>query len=84
MNMYLSGRPAKIILGPLLSNLFLWDLILFVEEVHILSYTDNNTPHVCSENINVTLEKLKEVRKMLFEWFSSNFLITNANKCSLI
>ena len=57
------------VLGPLLFNLFLCDLFLFVEEVDIMSYADDNTPYVCSENVDVTLEKLEEVGKVLFEWF---------------
>ena len=49
-----------------------------------MSYADDNTPYVCSENVNVTLQKLKEAGKVLFEWFSNNFLRTNADKCHLI
>ena len=47
-----------------------------------MSYADDNSPYVCSENIDATLEKLEEVRKVLFEWFSNNFLKTNADKCT--
>ena len=36
-------------------------------------HTDDNTPHVCSENVDVTLEKLDEIWRILFEWFSNNF-----------
>ena len=57
------------ILGTLLLNLFLCDLLLFVEEADVMSYADNNTPYICSENVDVTLEKLEEVEKVLFEWF---------------
>ena len=49
-----------------------------------MSYADNSTTYVCSENINVTLENLEEAGKVLFEWFSNNFLKTNADKCHLI
>ena len=49
-----------------------------------MSYADNNTPHVCSENVDVTLEKWEEVGKVLFEWFSNNFLHANAEKGHLI
>ena len=78
------GVPQGSILGPLLFSLFLSDLFLFVEEVDIMTYADDNTPHVCSENVDVTLEKLEEVGEVLFEWFSNNFLKANADKCHLI
>ena len=49
-----------------------------------MSYADDNTPYVCSENVDVTLEKLEQVGKVLFEWFSNNFLKANADRCHLI
>ena len=39
---------------------------------------------MCSENVDVTLEKLEEEEKVLFESFSNNFLKGNADKCHLI
>ena len=44
-----------------------------------MSYADNNTPYLCSENVDVTLEKLEEVGKVLFEWLSNNFLKANSD-----
>ena len=46
-----------------------------------MSYADDSTLHVCSENVDVTLEK---IGKVLFEWFSNNILRTNADKYHLI
>ena len=77
-------HPARINLGPLLFSLFLCDLFLFVEETDILSYADDNAPYVCSENVDVTLEKLEEIGNVLLEWFSNNFLEANAEKYDLI
>ena len=78
------GVPQGSILGPLLFNLFLCDLFLFVEEVNIMSYADDSTPYVGSENVDVTPEKLEKKGKVLFEWFSNNFLKANADKYHLI
>ena len=49
-----------------------------------MRYADDKTPYMCSENNNVTLEKLEEVRKTVFEWVSNNFLIANTDKCHVI
>ena len=73
------GVPQGSTLGPLLFNPFLCDLFLFVEEADIMSYADDNTPYVCSENVDVTLEKLEEVGKVLFESFSNNVLKVNSD-----
>ena len=53
------GVMQESILDLLLFNPFLCDILLFVKEGDIMSYTDNNTPYVCSENVDVTLEKLE-------------------------
>ena len=37
-----------------------------------------------SKTIEVTLENLEEVEKILFEWFSDNFLKASADKCHLL
>ena len=86
-NLYLNifqGVQQGSISGTLLFNLFLCDLFLFFQEADIISYADDNTPYVCSENIDVVLEKLKEVGKALFECFSNNLLKTNPDQCYLI
>lgn len=43
----LKGVLQGVIIGPLLFNLFLYDLLLFVKESNIMGYADDDTPQVC-------------------------------------
>ena len=80
---YISGVPRGSVLGSLLFNISVIYSYLLTK-TDIMNYADDNTPYVCSENVGVTLEKLEEVGKVLFEWFSNNFFKANADKCHLI
>ena len=41
------GITQGAILGPLLSNIFIYDLFLIMINVNFTSHADENTPHVC-------------------------------------
>ena len=53
-------------------------------EADIMSYADDNTPYMCSKNVDVILEKLEEVGKSFLKWFSNNFLKANTDKCHVV
>ena len=63
--------PQGSILGPLLFNPLLCNFFFFIVEADIMSHPDDNTPYVCSENVDVTLEKLEEVRKYFLNGFQT-------------
>ena len=50
-------------------------------EADIMSYADDSTPYIYSKNVDVILEKLEEVGKNFFRWFSNNFLKASTDKC---
>ena len=75
--------PQGSILGALLSNLFLCDLILFVEKL-ILWIRQKHSVWVFRKCWRHSRKTGRCRKKKLFEWFSNNFLKTNAHKCHLI
>ena len=72
------------ILGPLLFNIFLADLLFILNDVDFASYADDNTPYVIADDINGVIKSLEKASKALFESFENNLLKSNANKCHLL
>ena len=79
---YLTGRKQRIKINFTFSSYL--NIFQAVPQGSIMSYADDSTSYVCSENVDVTQGKLEEVGKVLFEWFSNNFLKGNADQFHLI
>ena len=83
--MLLSGVPQGSILGPLLFNIYICDMFFETpKNIDFAGYTDDNTSYTCSSNIDEVLENLQGALKQLLQWFSSNYLVANAEKCHLL
>ena len=78
------GVPQSSILGPLLLNIFLADLFFKLNDADIASYADDNTPYAITDDINGVIISLEKASKVLFQWFESNLLKVNADKCHLL
>ena len=80
--MLLSGVSQGSILGPLyiyISAIFFWNA-----KKYFAGYADNNTPYICSSNLEEVLENLQRALEQLFQWFCANQLVENAGKCHLV
>ena len=69
------------ILGPLLFNIFINDIFLFVESSNVCNYADNNTLFAFGKTFEEVTRKLQNDFLILDEWFFNNFLVLNSDKC---
>ena len=71
-------------MGPLLFNIFLWDLFLTTGGKYFTIYADDTTPYVIGNNAEKVVTKLKAITQKLFTWFSQNKMKASLNKCHLL
>ena len=74
------GVPQGSILGPLLFNLFINDLFLFIERTNICNFADDNTIYSCQNDLKTILEDLRYDMVTLLRWFKENSMKVNPKK----
>ena len=74
------GVPQGSILGPLLFNLFINDLFLFLERTNICNFADDNTIYRCDSVLEIILEDLQHDTNILLNWFKINSMKLNPKK----
>ena len=80
----INGVPQGSILGPLLFNIYLSDLFLFIKETNVANYADDNTLYVCEKDMDLVINKLEHDCEDLITWVSNNTLKANPNKFHLL
>jgi hypothetical protein len=69
------GVPQGSILAPVLFNIFINDIFLFVH-----NYADDNTVLYCDYDINKVVNTLEADSLKLINWFSINLMKANPDK----
>ena len=72
--------PQGSTLGPLLFNVFINNIFVFIEKSEICNFADDNTICDCGEDLSNILVNLKHDMKILLTWFKIKSLQANPNK----
>ena len=68
------------ILGPLLFNIFINDLIGFIKKSSLNTFGDDNTIRAFEKDIIFLKETLQKEAEVASQWFKDNFMIVNPGR----
>ena len=71
------GIPQGSILGPILFNVFINDLLLFIKETDICNFADDTTLYVCGRELDSISFKLEIETNRAMQWLKDNEMAGN-------
>ena len=78
------GVPQGSILGALLFNFHLYDLLYFLNDFDAASYTDDTTLYTVKENKDSVINALETSSQKLLKWFKNNFMKDSSDRSHLL
>ena len=78
------GVPQGSILGPILFNIFINDLLSLNLESEICNFADDNTLYACDNSIDSVVSKMNLDVSRVLNWFRSNEMVVNPDKFQVI
>ena len=76
--------PQGSVLGPLLYNIFINEIVWFAIHTNICNYPDDTTIFACHSELGIVIRQLQDYCSVIVKWFSNNLLKLNEEKCHLM
>ena len=76
--------PQESVLGQVLFNLYLNDLIYLPDFTEVCNFADDTTFHACNNDLNNLIKRLEHDALLAIEWFKTNNMKLNKGKCHLL
>ena len=81
---YLSEWLKGSILGSILFNVFINDLLLFIKETDICNFADDATLYACRKDLDTISSKLELETNTAIKWLKDNEMVANPLKFQLM
>ena len=80
----ITGVSQGSILGPLLLNIFLNDIFMFISKCNLCNYADDNTLYSAGKDLNRIRRNLEMEFMILHQWFHENRMTLTPGKCHYV